>query len=251
MILMPQNNNNAEAGNVFFLILAGVALFAALAFTFSNSGKKGTGNLSKNQARVAAQEILNYARLVESGVDRVRRNGCSESEISFENSVVAGYANADAPVDNSCHVFESDGGKTSYSAISQRYLNASFSSYQSDSDRTWGEWIFGGRNTIPGVGTDCSANRCKELLASIHFINRNICIEINKLLGIPLSSGEPPPENSSGPPGAIVSLKFTGSFHTTASGVDNGNLVGSQSACLRVSVSSQDYYFFYHTLLAR
>ena len=110
---MQLNNTirNTQAGNVFVFILAGIFLFGALIFTFTRGASKGTTSLSKHQARVAAQEILNYAQTLELAVSRVRRNGCSENQISFENDVVAGYINANAPVDNSCHIFKDNGGK--------------------------------------------------------------------------------------------------------------------------------------------
>ena len=70
--LMPQNNLKSQSGNVFILILAGVVLFGALMFTFSRSADKGTGNLTKQQAKITAQDILSYAKIVEDAIDRVR-----------------------------------------------------------------------------------------------------------------------------------------------------------------------------------
>lgn len=244
---MPQNN---QSGNVFIIILLGVFLFGALLYSFSKSANQGTGNLSKQQAKVAAQEILSYARLVEGAVDRVRRNGCSETQISFENAVVSGYSNPNAPADKSCHIFNDAGGQLAYAEIPKNYLDTSFSSYQSNLSTTWGEWLFGGRNTIPRVGTTCATQDCKELLASIHFIQKDICFEINKLLNIPHISGDAPPERTSSPPGGIATLKFTGLYTNSANGVDAG-VSGANSACLKVSVSGKNYYFFYHVLIAR
>lgn len=252
---MPQNksqrtSNNREAGNVFILILLGITLFGALMYSFSRSSNQGTGNLTKQQAKIAAQEILNYARLVEGAVDRVRRNGCSETEISFDNAVVSGYSNPNSPPDKSCHIFEDEGGKVDYAELPESYIDSSFSSYQADLNRTWGEWIYSGADTIRGVGTTCATSNCKELAAYIHFINKNICFELNKNLGIALIAGDAPPERTASPPGGFVADKFIGTFKNTAEGVDVG-IIGAGTACLKVAVSGNNYYLFYHVLLAR
>ena len=153
---MPQNKRSilpslrtSESGNVFILILLGVFLFGALMYSFSRSANQGAGNLSKQQAKIAAQEILNYARLVEGAVDRVRRNGCSESEISFENDVVTGYTNPNAPTDKSCHIFDDEGGKVSYPANLNQWLEKSYSA-----ELGYNEYVFNSGNFRPGVGID-------------------------------------------------------------------------------------------------
>lgn len=69
---MPLSKANTQSGNVFVIILVAVTLFAALMFTFSRTGSQDTGNLTKQQAKIIAQEILNYAQLVEGAVNRVR-----------------------------------------------------------------------------------------------------------------------------------------------------------------------------------
>lgn len=247
------STKNKQAGNVFILIMLGVFLFGALMYSFTKSGQQGAGNLTNQQANIAAQEILNYARLVEGSVDRVRRNGCSETEISFDNAVVAGYSNPNSPTDKSCHIFDDEGGKLSYAEIPEDRLDLFFkATHSADVNRTWGEWIYSGANNYPGIGKTCDpSSQCKELAANIHFINKEICFAINNLVNIDLVSGDAPPEKTSSPPGGIAGHKFIGAYHTTSRGVDDG-VSGANTACLKVeNDSGDDYYFFYHVLLAR
>ena len=104
---MQQNKNiSHQSGNVFIIILIGVLLFAALLYTFSRSLQTSGGNISSQQAEIAGQEILNYSRMLEEAVNRVRQNGCSENEISFETSdQPSKYNNLNSPTDNSCHIY--------------------------------------------------------------------------------------------------------------------------------------------------
>lgn len=225
---MPQNNNsqnNKEAGNVFIIILVAVVLFGALIFTFSRSGSQGVSSISKQEAKIAAQEILSYARLVEGAVDRVRRNGCSESEISFKNDVNLNYTNPNAPIDKSCHIFEPEGGKIEFFVgDSKIYLSAT------------NPLIFSGGNRIIDVG---STNL--DLILII-VTTDNICNEIHKSLNIEVTSTL---EN-------IALLPFTGDFTPSATpdiGDENTSLQGLHQFCLKPPSGSRE--FFTSVLLAR
>lgn len=244
-------NKTSEKGNIFVLILLGVFLFAALMYSFTRSANQGSGNLTKQQAKIAAQEIISYARLVEGAVNRVRQNGCSENDISFDNAIVNGYSNPNSPTDNSCHIFEEDGGRVVYATLPTNYIDSSFSTYQSDLDTTWGEWIYSGSGSIPEIGTDCSTSDCKELTANIHFLDREICLEVNNLMKVTNPSDSPPPENSSSPPGTWEVRKYIGTYDNTANFINNNSLDKTHTACLMVNDGTNDYYSFYHVLFAR
>lgn len=223
---------NSQRGNVFIIIMAGIFLFGALMFTFSKSGNKGSGNLTKQQAKIAAQEILSYANLVEGAVDRVRRNGCSENEISFENSVIASYTNPNAPVDKHCHIFEPEGGKISYLIPDEGWLDKNY-----EGTGSYGNFVFTGNVRIVDIG---SANT--EISIYLPFISNNVCESINTLINIenPLKQ-----DTLSG-----VGF-FQGSF-TPASVPDLGDeaaeLAGKSTSCFQRGTT---YNMFFHTLLAR
>ena len=231
---MPQNKYSDEKGNVFVIILIAVALFALLMFTFARTGSQGTGNLTKQQAKIAAQEILNYARLVEGAVNRVRLNGCSESEISFENSVEGGYINAAAPGDNTCHIFDKAGGKLEWSEASQ---------YTSDNS----EWLISPAIAIAKVGSDsaansCTANSCTDLVMFLGPIESNVCTNINSLAEAPTTTAEAM---------AGYGAKFTGAYtRTDQLGDAPTTYRGVTTACLDGNSAPAGLYF-YHVLLAR
>ncbi len=242
-----QQNSKSENGNVFIIILVAVALFGALIFTFSRSGSQGISSISKQEAKIAAQEIINYARLVEGAVDRVRRNGCSENEISFENLIVSGYSNSNSPSDNSCHVFDDNGGKISYKAPKTEWLDGSHVS-----ELVYGQIFFTVRTEIPGVGIDDHPTDSDgELIMNIPYINKNICLTINALLkhqdsnndGLDLLAG-----------GQInLTLPFNGVTSGTTSNLRGTEVDGTLNGCFRSigAGSPLGSFHFYHVLLAR
>jgi len=228
---MPASGHkkSSENGNAFIFILIAIALFGALAFTFTRGAKQGTGNISKQQAKVAAQEIINYARLLEGAVDRVRRNGCSESQLNFENAVVAGYSNTSAPTDGSCDIFETTGGRAIWATPPTN-----------SSDDT--SYLITGGNTVPNVGNNASP----DLVLLLNSVDRNVCIELNNYLGVD-NPGDAPPQDSDG----IDTTLFTGSFAATEEITTSAVLDDVSVACITDTSPDPDTDHFYSVLLAR
>lgn len=233
MISMPKNMIKQQ-GNVFIMILAAIFLFGALAFTFSQGASKGEGNLSKHQARLAAQEILNYGRSIEQAVDRVRRNGCSENEISFDNDVQAGFTNANAPIDNACHIFHEDGGRVLFSSPVLNWLDQAYSA-----EATFGDALFTGNIIFVNSGTAAT-----ELVYYIPFLKKTVCKEINKALNI---TGAIPVDAFGGGVG-----NFTGTYSASTIpniGDEETALQNLNSFCIRRGAAGE--YVFLQALFIR
>ena len=120
MVMMIKKPRDTQKGSAFFYILLGVVLFGTLAFTVSR-GMRGqqTEAMSDRQAELAAADIIAYGQKIMRAVDKLRRKGCSENEITFEdnnsiskktNGTAFDYTNPNSPGDFSCHVFHESGG---------------------------------------------------------------------------------------------------------------------------------------------
>ena len=118
---------SSEKGSAFFYIILAIALFATLAFTISR-GMRGqqTTAMNARKAELAASDILSYTKKISHSVDKLRRNNCSENELSFsydsdgDNNYQDSddiYYNANAPADLSCHVFHPLGGNITFEKI--------------------------------------------------------------------------------------------------------------------------------------
>lgn len=240
--ILPQRRD--ERGSIFFYILLGVALFGALAFTMSrNMRSQNTSAMSEKQAEIVALDIMAYAQEVERTVDRLRRRGCSENEISFEKAPFDGtdaaYVNSRSPSDFSCHVFHPRGGKLTYA-----------DPLPNVNDGT--RWLYTWANIVPGIGkTNISGVgkfKSVDMLAILPYVSLNICNAINKQVGI----DAPPPQDG----GNYDYYEFIGVYQGGSAILDSGNrLEGKPTACFEADgifgKSQNGGYHFYHVLLAR
>ena len=106
-------------GNALFLILIAVALFAALSYAVTNSGRGG-GGVDREQAEIEVAQLLQYFAALDTAIMRMKLvGGVSDEELSFANDVwrledgttitmPAGH-NPNC-TSNACEVFHPEGG---------------------------------------------------------------------------------------------------------------------------------------------
>ncbi len=229
-----------ESGSAFFYILLGVVLFGTLVFTVSR-GMRGqsTNALTQYQAELAADDILHYAQTMARAVDRVRRNGCSESDISFHHTGWGHtqYEHSPATADQ-CKIFHPNGGNLSFSALDDYH--------EKNLDHA-GRVIFVGRSAINNIGTTCTNASCTELYLFIRMFHaENLCRKMNELLEIsptlPISGGI-----YGGP-------RFNGTFsygNTLTTSAFNGQHGGCYEDNSETYTDGTPYYDFYYVLLER
>ena len=99
-----------QRGIVIGPILFIVAILAVLAAAIAAGSGAFNGDISAVSAKAQATAILEQANEVKFAVDRLIAKGCTDTQISFENPIVSGYENPNAPSDKSCHVFDINGG---------------------------------------------------------------------------------------------------------------------------------------------
>lgn len=187
MLSAPPRNLNPNFGGVLFIILIAVALFAVLSYAVTTSTRSGSGDASKEQNQLLASQFLQYGSAIETAIQRMRiSNGCNETQISFENPIVSGYTNANAPANYFCHVFRPEGGN-----VSIRSFNVGGTSFYPR---------FNANNCVIGIGTG-SLYPCPltgvDLIMHIQAIGsdasqfQGFCMALNKDIGggIPNEAG--------------------------------------------------------------
>lgn len=224
---------NDESGNALWFILLAVALLAALTVTITRSSDstEQTGDIER--LRIEGSEIMRYAASIQQAVERMRLRGLSENEISFENGVIAGYANARCGND-ACKVFDVAGGGITFTSASSN-ISAQ-------------PWLFTGADSIAGAGEDGTgetSSEDNELLIILPEISQGLCQRINTELGI---AGIPQDTDN-----ADVSTKYTGTF---PNGRVIENMAGKKTGCFEGDLDDGDNdisgaYYFYHTLIQR
>ena len=113
-----------------------MALFAALSYAVTQSGRGG-GNIDRETTALAAAQIVQYAGLIQQTIQRLQISaGCADDELSFwddsngDNTEdnMDNYFNPNAPSDRSCHIFQPEGGSLNSMDLDQSILDTSFSS---------------------------------------------------------------------------------------------------------------------------
>lgn len=172
-----------ERGNVLFLILIAVVLFAALSYAVVQSTRMGSGNTSKEKNAIRAAQLIQYGDYVATAVMRIRTIGkYDKSQISFENNGVAVNPNCTEP---QCQVFHPQGGGVPYWNLTEDWRG-------SYSQVPFWRWHFSKNNQFHNVGTDCAAAACNDVVLLYRGITREVCIEVNNKIGINNPGGEPP-----------------------------------------------------------
>tara|TARA_B100000686_G_scaffold354793_1_gene467269 strand:- start:9375 stop:10046 length:672 start_codon:yes stop_codon:yes gene_type:complete len=212
-------------GNALFLILIAVALFAALSYAVTNSGRGG-GDIRTEQVAIDMAQVQQYGAVIAQSLMRMRTIGdCDETDISFENPHVTAYSNAGAP--DSCKVFHQDGGAVNWQDPPASVWANEGTGFHHES------YAFMSGVDIPGVGgTD------EELFMTFYVgEDASLCREINKAVKvgntIPVATDYcfGPFVGSYDPAGACANTTWT-------------NLNGITSACVQHAPGSEIYYYY-------
>lgn len=228
-----------QSGNALFLILIAVALFAALSYAVTQSGRGG-GNIDRENTEIAASQITQYAELISQSVLRLRLiNGCTESELNFNfdsdgdgnvnNDAGDSYNNPNSPTDLSCHVFHPNGGGVPFQDLSQF----------SPTTGPQGILIVG-TTSVEDIGTPAP----ELMLVSV--ITPELCDVINRNLGID-------PDNVDDNIASGSGTLFTGTFTSVAVNGDDGGATSLPPGLARFCMRRipNDTFSYRHILIER
>lgn len=225
--------NENQSGNILFLILIAVALFAALSYAVNSSNRTGSSKAGNETTLVASSDLTQYAAAISNAMTVLKvSNRCADHEISFERAPFDGsdtdYVNAAARPDFSCHVFHTNGGQAS-SRNAPKNTN-------DGRDWTYGEVV------ILGIGadqTDCGSD-CSDLALILGGIRKGTCEKINeKITG---STAIPVQDDGQDYENAAFSGTYSGALDI------DGDAQGQFTLCTQAA--DGDHYF-YHVLMPR
>lgn len=233
------------SGNALFLILIAVALFAALSYAITQSGRGG-GGIDREQAELLAAQMLQISTNTSQGLQRfMLTHGYAIEEIDFHiEDKSRSNPNANCTSD-ACNLFHPDGGGITVPDMPSNIFDLSLP-YSCAA----GYYIMVA--SIEGVGTDLP-----EILFTYCGIRTEICRAINRGTGIQ-GADSSPVDNMHGFTAENHYAQFSGNMSNipvTTPGRFGGSdgdprLVGAHSFCSETGNPTQGN-FFYHVLLPR
>lgn len=227
-----------DSGNVLFLILIAVALFAALSYAVTQS-TRGGGNADDESSLIKSASLTQYVATIKTAIMRLRINGCGEDGISFHHT---SWGHADyqhtPSASTDCQIFHQDGGGVSWQTPPD--------------DITTLEWEFVGEARVHGIGTTDLTDDSVDLVLALPGISEAMCLKINEELGydfggvVPVDSGDLFDGSDT---------RFDGDYVAAdnITGPNNGcpdDLCYKETACFRESAGNE-YYIYYDVLIAR
>ena len=173
---LKKGTRQSEQGNVLFLILIAVALFAALSYAVTQSTRSGGGDASSEASLVNSAQLTQYPASIRTSIVRMVIGGADVDTLEFNQPVDFAGCNVDSGAETRC-VFHPAGGGATYSKAPADVM-----------DTGSGDWFFNGENEIHLIGTstgdDTSTAATADLIAFLPGITTGICNKINEELGI-------------------------------------------------------------------
>lgn len=156
------NNRKSERGNVLFLILIAVALFAALSYAVTQSTRSGSGTADKEQAILSSASMTQHPTAMRTSIIRMVLGGTDVTNIYFNSP-----ANFSALSDLATGVFHPTGGGAVFQQAPADVMAGA----------SQGTWFYNANWDIPQIGIDGAGGN--DLIAFLPGVSGNVCRSIN------------------------------------------------------------------------
>jgi hypothetical protein len=251
--MVTMNKSYYQSGNVLFIILIAVVLFAALSYAVTQSTRGGGGDVTKEKAALSAAGLMQYATEMQAAILRMKIRGVADTDFCFDTNVIdepKWYDGAPGCSDDRNKVFHPDGGGVSARLIDERYLDLSEKATAiANPIHQYGIPVISGRHQVAYIGN----NVTPDLVFLAFYLDEAVCTAINEKIGIP-----PPIIRDYTCCGVDVAKQFNGSYggqdpiganDDVTDTSRHNKFAGSPFGCVRETSSGVHYY--YHTLIER
>lgn len=230
-----------ERGNVLFLILIAVALFAALSYAVTQSTRSGAGSSDNETGLINSAQLTQYPAGVRTAVVRMIIGGVSVETLSFN-----------VPSD-----FTNLGSNTAYGVFHPTGGGATYANAPADvmSNGLQGEWRFNAVNQINLIGQTnaTTPEDGVDIIAFLPGVSQGVCRKINEELGI---TGIPAETDAAY---LATDNMVASAGGTTLKGIDDtGGIIGDTASSTN-ELNGQPFgcfdnsgvYVYYHVLVER
>ena len=234
------NKTNGESGNVLFLILIAVALFAALSYAVTQSTRTGGGTGDNETSLISSAQLTQYPAGIRTAVVRMIIGGTDVSNLEFNVPSAFGSLSATGR-----GVFHPSGGGATYANAPVDVMSAG----------TPGTWNFNAENQIDLIGTTNAGGpttATAEVIAFLPDISLTVCQRINEELGLPAT---PPVENdadyTTNKDSTTTGTIPAGGGTIGDTGAASEALEGQPFGCFNNDAPDPDVYVYFHVLVER
>lgn len=228
----------AQNGNILFLILLAVALFAALAYAVTSSLRGGGKDASSEKTRLFAAQLIENASLIEQTMMRAMLvDNVPEYGFDFYNggSGSSNSASNASCTQAACKIYAPNGGHVPYLTIPDW---ASMEASPASLNRRPYTYV----TQVMDIGSPAP-----DVIVLYQYLNLDLCRAINALLG----HGDTPMTPDDTLSGVDYNYGGTLTVMPASTGVigdTNPALRGRKSACYRIS---ENIYRFHYVILER
>lgn len=189
-----------ERGNVLFLILIAVALFAALSYAVTSSSRTSSGTTDGESNLINSAQITQYPASIRTAVVRMLINGVAVNQLEFNGP--NDYAN----------LTDTDPGTADFKGFGVFHPNSGGATLVTAPPEVMesqqpGVWIFNSRYQISNIGTTVpAANSANEIAAFLPGVQIAACRRLNEELGINSGTAGWVDTDGNGVPGAGITI---------------------------------------------
>ncbi len=176
-VTMKKYNN--QRGNVLFLILIAVALFAALSYAVTQSSRSG-GDSGRETNILNSAQLAQYPNSIRTAVLRQVIDGTAVTSVLFNAPASFGGTNR-------IEVFHPEGGGAVFQNAPSDFMNPAGSNPN-------GNWFYNLEFEVTNIGISTPSNLAgNELIAFLPGLTEAVCQRINVEAGIRPNISDAPP----------------------------------------------------------
>lgn len=186
-----QKTSPSIRGSVLVLILVAIALFGALSFAMTQGFRGGSAQLTDQQAKLAATEIIEYGSKIRNAIKTLLINGCTEYQINFANDTYKSMSenilytqshNLNSPADFRCNVFHQNGAGILPFVLPAQATSPNLSGIGTKPGHSNLRYV-----AFLNVGTEMG-----DIFIHISYVSKDVCLAFNALNNVPNINGNPP-----------------------------------------------------------
>lgn len=242
-----QRGRASESGNVLFLILIAVALFAALSYAVTQSSRSGGGDTGE-KTLVSSSQITQYPSGIRTAIVRMIIAGTGVEDLIFDDpSNFSTLEAAGADTEKKSVFYPTPGGGATYSLAPPDAMASG----------TQGTWIFSSKYQVKNIGSNV-AGTGNDVIAFLNGVSKGLCTKIDTQLGIALNSGDAPTLSELNTPPAAADNMSSGTGSATGGpgipasataviGNTSTGFAGQPFGCGKITGG----YIYYHVLVER